>query len=77
MLRRVEGQLPSRNVEKDDHNVDVVGDNDDVVLGDDVDVVGSDDDDDRAPQFVESCDPGSENMDQNKRTWTAWKRRKT
>ena len=55
MLRRVEGQLLSRNVEKDDHNVVVVG--------------GDTEDDDRAPQFVESCDPGLENMDQNKRTW--------
>ena len=43
MLRRVEGQLLSRNVEKDDNNF--VGGGDD------------DDDDDRAPQFVESCDP--------------------
>ena len=41
------------------------------------DVCVGTDDDDRAPQFVESCDLGSENMDQNKRTWTAWKRRKT
>ena len=56
MLRRVEGQLLSRNVEKDDHNVVVVG--------------GDNEDDDRAPQFVESCDPGLENMDQNKRIWT-------
>ena len=68
MLRRVQGQLLSRNVEKDAHNVVGGGDDDEVVLGDDVVVVG-DDDDDRAPQFVESCDTRSENMDQNKRTW--------
>ena len=68
MLRRVEGQLLSRNVEKDDNNFVGGGDDDEVFLGDDVVVVG-DDDDDRAPQFVESCDHRSENMDQNKRTW--------